>query len=231
MNDLNILSVSHITIVTFCLLGIIYIPKYFENSSKSTHQLLAYGIIFFIAINQGMDLYREGYLDEWKLGLPLHLCDFSSFAVVVYLLTKRRDFFLFAFFFGITGGGMSLLTPDTVYGFPYIGYIQSQIGHSMILLGVTYGIIIDKQRPYLIDVFRMLAVGTVLLAFMYLINYLLGPPANYWFLIEKPIGNNIVTLLKPEPFHMIDLYILAVALCYLLYLPYYLKDRMDKKDV
>jgi len=231
MNDLNLLSFSHIIIVTLCLLGIIYIPKYLENSSKSTHQLLAYVIIFFIAINQGMDFYREGYLDEWKLGLPLHLCDFSSFAVVVYLLTKRRDFFLFAFFFGITGGGMSLLTPDTVYGFPYIGYIQSQIGHSMILLGVTYGIIIDKQRPYLIDVFRMLAVGTVLLALMYLINYLLGPPANYWFLIEKPIGNNIVTLLKPEPFHMIDLYILAVVLCYLLYLPYYLKDRMEKKDV
>jgi hypothetical integral membrane protein (TIGR02206 family) len=231
MTELNLLSISHIIIVVTCLVGILYIPKYFENSSKSTHQLLAYGIIFFIAINQGMDFYREGYLDEWKLGLPLHLCDFSSFAVVVYLLTKRRDFFLFAFFFGITGGGMSLLTPDTVYGFPYIGYIQSQIGHSMILLGVTYGIIIDKQRPYLIDVFRMLAVGTVLLALMYLINYLLGPPANYWFLIEKPIGNNIVTLLKPEPFHMIDLYILAVVLCYLLYLPYYLKDRMEKKDV
>ena len=231
MTELNLLSISHIIIVVTCLVGILYIPKYFENSSKSTHQLLAYGIIFFIAINQGMDFYREGYLDEWKLGLPLHLCDFSSFAVVVYLLTKRRDFFLFAFFFGITGGGMSLLTPDTVYGFPYIGYIQSQIGHSMILLGVTYGIIIDKQRPYIIDVFRMLAVGTVLLALMYLINYLLGPPANYWFLIEKPIGNNIVTLLKPEPFHMIDLYILAVVLCYLLYLPYYLKDRMEKKDV
>jgi hypothetical integral membrane protein (TIGR02206 family) len=231
MNDLNILSVSHITIVTLCLLGIVYIPKYFENSSKSTHKLLAYVIIFFIAINQGMDFYREGYLDELKLGLPLHLCDFSSFAVVVYLLTKRRDFFLFAFFFGITGGGMSLFTPDTVYGFPYVGYIQSQIGHSMILLGVTYGIIIDKQRPYLIDVFRMLAVGTVLLAFMYLINYLLGPPANYWFLIEKPVGNNIVTLLRPEPFHMVDLYILAVALCYLLYLPYYLRDKLEKKDV
>ena len=105
MTELNLLSISHIIIVVTCLVGILYIPKYFENSSKSTHQLLAYGIIFFIAINQGMDFYREGYLDEWKLGLPLHLCDFSSFAVVVYLLTKRRDFFLFAFFFGILGGG------------------------------------------------------------------------------------------------------------------------------
>ena len=52
-------------------------------------------------------------------------------------------------FFGLAGGGMSILTPDTVYGFPYIGYIQSQIGHTMILMGVTYAMIIDKQRPYI----------------------------------------------------------------------------------
>ena len=111
MIELNLFSLSHILIVILCITGIIYIPKYFKNSSKNTHQLLAYTIIFFIFVNQGMDLYREGYLQEWKLGLPLHLCDFSSFAVVIYLLTKNKDFFLFAFFFGITGGGMSILTP------------------------------------------------------------------------------------------------------------------------
>ena len=100
----------------------------------------------------------------------------------------------------------------------------------MILLGVTYGIIIDKQRPYLIDVFRMLAVGTVLLAFMYLINYLLGPPANYWFLIEKPIGQNVATFMKPAPYHIIDIYMLAIILCYAMYLPYYFKDKAKKRS-
>ena len=59
---------------------------------------------------------------------------------------------------------------------------------------------------------------------MYLINYLLGPPANYWFLIEKPIGNNVTAFMRNEPFHIIDLYILAVIVCYLLYTPYLLKD-------
>jgi hypothetical integral membrane protein (TIGR02206 family) len=60
---------------------------------------------------------------------------------------------------------------------------------------------------------------------MYLVNYLLGPPANYWFLIEKPIGDNITMFMRPEPFHVIDLYILAIILCYAMYLPYFIKDR------
>ena len=228
MIELNLFSLSHILIVILCITGIIYIPKYFKNSSKNTHQLLAYTIIFFIFVNQGMDLYREGYLQEWKLGLPLHLCDFSSFAVVIYLLTKNKDFFLFAFFFGITGGGMSILTPDTIYGFPYVGYIQNQIGHMMILLGVSYAMIIDNQRPYLIDVFRMLAFATILLIVMYFVNYYLGSPANYWFLIEKPIGQNVASFMRPAPYHIIDIYILAVILCYSMYIPFYIKDRANQ---
>ena len=98
----------------------------------------------------------------------------------------------------------------------------------MILLGVSYAMIIDNQRPYLKDVFRMLAFATILLIVMYFVNYSLGPPANYWFLIEKPIGQNVATFMKPAPYHIIDLYMLAIILCYAMYLPYYFKDRANK---
>ena len=229
MQSLNLLSLSHILIVLFCLLGILYIPKLFINRSEYAKKTLSYAIIFFILINQGMDLYREGYLSgNWKLGLPLHLCDFSSFSILIYLLTKRREFFLFAFFFGIAGGGMSILTPDVEYGFPYVPYIQNQIGHMMIILGVTYAMILDNQRPYLKDVHRVLIFGTFLLGVMYVVNYLLGEPANYWFLMEKPIGDNVTAFMRPAPFHMIDIYLLAVIVCYLIYMPYYFKDRKLK---
>lgn len=229
MQPLSLLGTSHIVIVFLCLLGIIYIPKLFINSSEKAKKNLAYGIIFFILINQGMDLYREGYLSgNWKLGLPLHLCDFSSFSILIYLLTKKREFFLFTFFFGIAGGGMSILTPDVEYGFPYVPYIQNQIGHMMIILGVSYAMILDNQRPHLKDVHRVLIFGTFLLGFMYVINNLLGEPANYWFLMEKPIGDNVTAFMRPAPFHMIDIYLLAVIVCYLIYMPYYLKDRKPK---
>lgn len=228
MTELNILSTSHLIITTLCFLVIIFLPRLFVNSSEEAKKALMYSIIFLICVNQGMDLYREGYLDQWKLGLPLHLCDFTSISVILYFLTKRREFFIFSFFFGIAGGGMSLLTPDTIYGFPYVGYIQNQIGHAMILLGVSYGIILDGQRPYFKDVHKVLIFTTFLLIVMYLVNYLLGAPANYWFIMEKPIGNNVTNFMRPAPFHMIDIYILAVAICYLMYLPYFFKDRVPK---
>ena len=228
MNELNLLSFSHIFVVFLCVAAIVFIPKLFKNSLPSSQTNLAYFIIALILINQGMDLYREGYLDEWKLGLPLHLCDFSSFSILIYLLTKKRDFFIFAFFFGIAGAGMSILTPDTGYGFPAVAYIQNQIGHTAIILGVSYAMVIDGQRPYLKDVARALGFATILLFIMYGVNYLLGPPANYWFIVEKPTGDNVTSFMRPEPFHMIDIWLLAVVVCYLIYLPYYFQDRKAK---
>ena len=129
---------------------------------------------------------------------------------------------------GMLAGGMSIVTPDTVYGFPYVGYIQSQIGHTMILMGVTYVMIIDKHRPYIRDVPKALFYASILLIFTYLMNYLLG--TNYWFLAEKPIGDNITSFMRPEPFHIIDLYIAAIVICYVMYLPYYFKDKSRGVD-
>ena len=224
MNELILLSPSHIIIVLLSLLAIIYVPKYFENATNKAKEALKYSIIFLLLVNQSMDFYREGILsNRWEEGLPLHLCDFSTMAIILYFFTQKRDFFIFAFFFGIAGGGMSILTPDTIYGFPYVGYIQSQIGHTMILMGVTYAMIIDKHRPYLSDVSKALFYASLLLIFTYFMNYLLD--TNYWFLSEKPIGNNITLLMRSEPFHIIDLYIAAIIICYMMYLPYFIKDK------
>ena len=182
-------------------------------------------------INHVMDFYYEGYLIDIKLGLPLHLCDFSSAAIMLYFLTKKREFFLFAFFAGISGAGMAILTPDTQYGFPNIHYIRHMIGHAMILLGVSYAIIIDNQRPYLKDVHKVLTVLSAFLVVIYFINYLLGPPANYWYVAEKPPGSNVTGFMRDAPYHMIDVYILAVIVCYSIYFPYLIKDKFNKRKV
>ncbi len=224
MVELNVLGLSHILTILLSISSIILIPKYLKETSFKIKNAFKYLIIFLLLINQIMDFYREGVaIGRWQEGLPLHLCDFSTMGIILYFLTQKRDFFVFAFFFGIAGGGMSILTPDTVYGFPYIGYIQSQIGHTMIIMGVAYAMVIDKQRPYLIDVPKVLFYASVLLLFTYYMNYILG--TNYWFLAEKPIGDNITSFMRPEPFHIIDLYIAAIVICYAIYLPYYLRDR------
>jgi hypothetical integral membrane protein (TIGR02206 family) len=151
---------------------ILFLPKLFIGRNDLSKNILITVIISLILTNQGMDFFREGYkIDNWKLGLPLHLCDFSSASIILYFFTKRKEFFLFAFFAGISGAGMAILTPDVLYSFPHIDYIRHMIGHSMILLGVTYAIIIDHQRPQFRDVHRVLGVLTVLLLLMYPINF------------------------------------------------------------
>ena len=210
---------------------ILFLPRLFIGRNDLSKNILITVIISLILTNQGMDFFREGYkIDNWKLGLPLHLCDFSSASIILYFFTKRKEFFLFAFFAGISGAGMAILTPDVLYSFPHIDYIRHMIGHSMILLGVTYAIIIDHQRPQFRDVHRVLGVLTVLLLLMYPINFLLGPPANYWFVVEKPPGFNVTDLMRDAPYHMIDVYMLAVIVCYLLYVPYLIKDRINKNS-
>ena len=229
MIDLSLSSPSHIIFTLICIAVIIFLPRFFVNKGAKSKNILIYMIISLIVINQGMDFYREGIMDQWKLGLPLHLCDFSCAAVVLYFITKRREFFLFAFFAGISGAGMAILTPDVLYAFPHIDYLRHMIGHSMILLGVTYAMIIDNQRPQLKDVHRVLFVLTIILLLMYPINNFLGSPANYWYVIDKPPGFNVTNLMREAPYHMIDIYVLAVIVCYAIYAPYFLKDKLSKK--
>ena len=125
---------------------------------------------------------------------------------------------------------MAILTPDVPYAFPNIDYVRHMIGHSMILLGVTYAMIVDNQRPFLKDVHRVLIFLSILLLFMYPINLLIGPPANYWYVLEKPPGLNVTQFMREAPFHMIDIYILAVIVCYSIYLPYFINDKYLKNS-
>ena len=96
----------------------------------------------------------------------------------------------------------------------------------MILLGITYAMVIDHLRPQLRDVHRVLAVMTLFMLSMYPINYILGAPANYWFVIDKPPGLNITDYMRDAPYHMIDVFIIAVIVCYLIYTPYLIKDKL-----
>ena len=227
MIDFNLSSPFHIFFTLLCIFIIIFLPRLFLGKNTKSKNILILVIISLIFINQGMDFYREGIMDNWKLGLPLHLCDFSSASIILYFIFKRRDFFVFAYFAGIAGAGMAILTPDVLYSFPHIDYLRHMIGHSMILLGVTYAMIIDNQRPQLKDVHRVLIFLSILLLLMYPINYLLGPPANYWYVFDKPPGFNVTEWMREAPFHMIDIYVLAVIVCYLIYLPYFIKDRIN----
>ena len=229
MEPLILLSLSHFLSTLICILVIIYLPRYFINAAESKKNIFKLALLILVIINDGFDFYKTAYISEnpWQRGLPLHMCDFSAYSILAYLFTKIRIFFVFAFFWGILGAGFALLTPDVIYGFPHFEYIQSHIGHSFILIGVSYALQVDNQKVIASDPFKILAITTILLAAIYVVNSIIGRGANYWYVNFKPEGDSIMNWMRPEPYHMIDIYILAIVLCYFLYFTYYLFNKKN----
>jgi len=64
MTNFSLLDPSHIIFTFFCIAIIIFLPKIFLDKSTRSKKGLVLVIISLLLINQGMDLYREGYMDE-----------------------------------------------------------------------------------------------------------------------------------------------------------------------
>ena len=100
MTEFNLSDTSHIIFAVACIAMIVYLPKFVLYKSDIWKKLVIVTVFIFILINQGLDFYREGYTQQIKLGLPLHLCDFSCLSIMLYFITQKREFFIFAFFAG-----------------------------------------------------------------------------------------------------------------------------------
>ena len=124
---------------------------------------------------------------------------------------------------------MALATPDLDYGFPHGEYSPFFWGHSLILMAVAYVIMVKRERPYLSDIPKVIGVTLGLLVIVYFINLIIGPPANYWYLLERPVDGTLLDYFPDPPFHLIGTIPLAAFLFYVAYLPLFIKDRAVKK--
>ena len=224
--ELNLLAPSHIISLIVCIFLIVYVPKFFTGSSEKTIKIVRYTLAFLMISHELVDPYFKVSVRDyaWIDALPLHMCAFSTWCISISLLGGHRIFFLFAYFWGIVGAGMSLLTPDTNLGFPSLEYLNHMYGHLLIILGVSVSIVLLKQRPYLNDYLKVMTyTSLVFLPIMYLINFLLD--TNYWYIIEKPYGDNITSFMPDAPFHILALIPAAWFFTFLVYTPYLYKDR------
>ena len=55
---------------------------------------------------------------------------------------------------------------------------------------------------------------------IYMINILLGPPANYWYLNTKPEGDSLMNIMPSPPFHIPIAMAIAFVVFYLLHIPF-----------
>ncbi len=221
----------HLITIAVVIITSIFLPKFYKN--KSDHQIsmmkkiIAGVIAAHVIISPYKDLYLLANPYDWRETIPLHMCDLSEIFLIWFLLGGPRILYICAFFWGLGGATMAILTPDISHH--DLDYIFFMVGHGMIIVGIMYATVTLGNRPYAKDIATVaLITALVLLPIVYVINLLLGEPANFWYLISKPAGASLMDMFPEPPYHLLVTTPIAIALFYLIYLPYFIKDRVAK---
>ena len=223
-------TVHLLTIATVIVISVL-LPKFYKNKTedqKSTMSKIIAAIIFLhVIISPYKDLYLLANPYDWRETIPLHMCDLSEIFLIIFLLGGPKILYLCAFFWGLGGATMAILTPDISHH--DLDYIFFMIGHGMIVVGIMYATVSLGNRPYGKDILKVTAITLfILLPIVYVINILLGEPANFWYLVAKPDGASLMDMFPDPPLHILYTTPLAIAVFYLIYLPYFIKDRINK---
>lgn len=162
---------------------------------------------------------------EWdvRFSLPLELCSIASIACAFMLLTKNRFLFEAFYFIGIAGATQAILTPDLAFGFPQYRYVQFFFDH---LLLIAAPILMIWLYDYSITKWSLLkAFITIncIAACTFVLNLILD--ANYMFLMHKPNSASLLDMLGPYPMYLFALEIIALAIFFLLYVPFMKQNK------
>jgi len=159
--------------------------------------------------------YSHEGLHLWNL--PLQLCDATLWMSVLACFTYAPLIVEFAYFGGLAGAGMAVITPDLWSPWPSYPAIYFFIAHGGIVLAVcvlVFGRIVPLAAGAMWRAYRMLlgyaaAVGAI--------NAIAG--TNFMYLRSKPQGASLLDSLGPWPIYLIVGAALALLLFWLLWLP------------
>ena len=221
----------HIMTMLVILAISIFLPLIYKNKSEIQKsvmtKMIAYIVIAHVVISPYKDLFILENPYNWREVLPFHMCDLSEIFLAWFLLGGPKILYKCAFFWGIGGATMAIITPDISYH--DLDYAFFMIGHGMIVIGIMYATVALNNRPYAKDILTVsLITACVLLPITYTINLLLGEPANFWYLMAKPAGASLMDAFPEPPYHLLVLTPLALATFVIIYTPYFIKDRLQK---
>ncbi len=210
-----------VALLSTLLLGLMLIrsPKRAEPGTLARSMA---GLLLLIAVAKPF-LFVGVYDQPLAQSLPLDLCRINEFFCVYLLLARSFRTFEIAYFLAMAGSTTALLTPDLLHGFPDPRFITFFVSHGLSVLAVLYAVFGFGFRPTLRSLgitFLFLGIYTPFIAG---VNLLLD--SNYLFLTSKPEGASVMDYLGPWPIYLIALVAIAIAACFLCYLPFAFRRR------
>lgn len=227
----QLFGTGHLASLAFIFIaGIVIIYSGTKLGSVKQKNRLAVIIGLFLIIPEIPDfLYRTYVLFEpVKDNLPLHLCGISLYITALALFLRKQILFEIAYFWGLGGALLAVLSPGDIFYFPHILNIIFYSSHGLIIIGALYMAIVLKFRPTPVSLVRVGLINLAYVMLIYPVNFLID--ANYLFLRFKPKGTTLINHMGPWPVYVAVMILLGFISYIILYLPYFLHDVMAKRS-
>jgi len=162
-------------------------------------------------------IFRYSHEGIRAANLPLQLCDLTVWLAVAACLTLAPAVVEFAYFAGIAGAGIALLTPNLWSPWPSYPAIYFFVAHGGIVIAIALVAFGGMARFRPGAVWRSFGLLLCYAALVGAVNAVLG--FNYMFLCQKPRNPSLLDLMGPWPWYLAGGGAAALALFWLLWLP------------
>ena len=208
--------IRNVTVTISSIIIFLWIAKFFNDSSV---KLIARLLSLFLLIITLITIIESVLNKKWDIQshLPLQLCGISQYlACFIAFVPRKKLIFEFLFYCGISGGLVSILTPQiTHYDGSMYAYIEYFVSHSLIVLIPIYLLLYSINRLSRFSWLKVFLLLNVLMALIMPLNYLLG--SNYMYLNSPPEVENPL-IIGEWPYYLISLEFIVLTIFYLIYL-------------
>lgn len=167
-----------------------------------------------------------GKIAYWANALPMHLCDWASFAAIVALVGRRQLPYELAYLWGLSGTFQAVLTPDTdemPWSPLFISFFVEHCGIIVAALFLTWGL---GMRPRPGAVWRVWLCSQVYLVCAGSVNWLFrAHGVNFGYLAAKPQGDSLLDYFGPWPVYILTLEAMTLVFFTVFYAPFWFANR------
>ena len=223
---------AHLTalvIITLFCFSFLYFRKFWNEKDRKT---IRWVFAIAIVVNESALHLWSAYWGIWNIQtmLPLHMCTVMIWASAYMLVTKNYGIYEMVYFLGLGGAIQAVLTPAdaAAYNFPHFRLMQTFIAHGLLINIAIYMTVVEGFRPTLQSFKRVFIWTNIYMVIIFFVNLAIG--SNYLFVASKPNFPTLLDMLAPWPWYIPELEVIGLAILFLLYLPFLLKDWRAKQQ-